>query len=81
VENHDAVWDDGVAPEITIDFDASHIPSKKGLLMWLGGLTFFTTVYNVIGLTDPASKNPAVNRKMNMKVEGPARGPPAAESD
>lgn len=79
VENHDAVWDDGVAPEVGLDFDCQHISKKEGFLWWIGGLGFFTTVYNIIKMTDPESKNPAVNRKMNIVVENPRLGAPISE--
>ena len=59
-EQYDAIWDDGVAPEVTLDFDCQHIDSGTGFLMWLGGLGFFATVYQGIKATDPSSKNPAV---------------------
>ena len=70
-EQYDAIWDDGVAPEVTLDFDCQHIDSGTGFLMWLGGLGFFATVYQGIKATDPSSKNPAVNRKMNQVGEWP----------
>eukprot|EP00594_Rhizosolenia_setigera_P013955 CAMPEP_0178960410 /NCGR_PEP_ID=MMETSP0789-20121207/12950_1 /TAXON_ID=3005 /ORGANISM="Rhizosolenia setigera, Strain CCMP 1694" /LENGTH=132 /DNA_ID=CAMNT_0020643759 /DNA_START=66 /DNA_END=464 /DNA_ORIENTATION=+ len=76
VEHHDLVWDDGVAPEVTIDYDASHISSRQGLAMWLGGFAFLAGVYNLVKLTDPPSKNPAVNRKFNMVKESPELGTP-----
>ena len=79
MEEHDLIWDDGVAPEVTIDFDAPHISKEEGALWWLGGLGFFFMLYQLIGLTDPESKNPAVNRSMNIVVENPKTGPP--ESD
>ena len=71
VEQYDAIWDDGVAPEVTLDFDCAHISSGEGLAMWLGGLGFFATLYQVVKATDPESKNPAVNRKMNIVGENP----------
>ena len=37
VEQFDAIWDDGVSPEVTLDFDCQHISSGEGLAMWLGG--------------------------------------------
>ncbi|KAL7531422.1 hypothetical protein ACHAXR_004029 [Thalassiosira sp. AJA248-18] len=66
VEQYDAIWDDGVAPEVTLDFDCQHISSGEGLLMWLGGLGFFATMYQVVKSTNPMGKNPAVNREMNI---------------
>ncbi|KAL3794847.1 hypothetical protein ACHAW5_004369 [Stephanodiscus triporus] len=71
VEQYDAIWDDGVAPEVTLDFDAQHIDSTTGLVMWLSGLGFFATVFQVVKLTNPGAKNPAVNRKMNIVGENP----------
>ena len=65
VEHYDAIWDDGVAPEVTLDYDCQHISSGEGLAWWLGGLGFFATLYQVVKATDPDSKNPAVNRAMN----------------
>ena len=65
-EDHELIWDDGVAPELTIDFDAQHIGKWEGLGMWLGGFGFFAACAGVIALTDPASKNPAVNREVTM---------------
>ena len=32
VEQYDAIWDDGVAPEVTLDFDCQHISSGEGLV-------------------------------------------------
>ena len=71
VEHYDAIWDDGVAPEVTLDYDCQHISSKEGLAWWLGGLGFFTTLYHVVKASDPESKNPAVNRAMNRVGENP----------
>eukprot|EP00956_Cyclotella_meneghiniana_P027443 scaffold61435_cov42-Cyclotella_meneghiniana.AAC.3 len=69
VEQYDAIWDDGVAPEVTLDFDCQHISSGEGLAWWLGGLSFFFGLAQVVKASDPESKNPAVNRKMNMVGE------------
>lgn len=76
VEEHDLVWDDGVAPELTIDFDAAHVSKSEGLAFWLGGLGFFVGLYQLVRWIDPAAQNPAVNRSMNMVVPNPTTGPP-----
>mmetsp|Transcript_5755 Transcript_5755/g.12483 ORF Transcript_5755/g.12483 Transcript_5755/m.12483 type:complete len:159 (-) Transcript_5755:172-648(-) len=76
VENIDAVWNDGVAPELALDFDCQHVDSTEGLLWWLGGFGFFATVYNVIKSSNPEGKKPCVNRRMNMVIENPVVGPP-----
>ena len=67
---------DGVAPELTIDFDAQHISKGEGLAWWLGGIGFFVGLYQLVKWTDPASKNPAVDRSYNMVVPKPPTGPP-----
>lgn len=71
VEQYDAIWDDGVAPEVTLDFDCQHISSGEGLAMWLGGFGFFATLYQLVKASDPRAKNPAVNRRMNIVGENP----------
>mmetsp|Transcript_14199 Transcript_14199/g.20279 ORF Transcript_14199/g.20279 Transcript_14199/m.20279 type:complete len:127 (+) Transcript_14199:48-428(+) len=79
IENNDAIFDDGVAPELALDFDCQHVDSTEGLLSWLGGIAFFTTVFQVIKSTDPESKNPAVNRRMNVVIDNPKTGPPTSD--
>lgn len=76
VENIDAVWDDGVAPEMCLDFDCQHVDSTEGLMWWLGGFTFFATVYQVVKATRPEDKKPCVNRIHNdmVVVGNPATG-------
>ena len=76
VENIDAVWDDGVAPEMCLDFDCQHVDSTEGLLWWLGGLTFFATMFQVVKATRPEDKKPCVNRIHNdmVVVGNPATG-------
>lgn len=69
------MFDDGVAPELGLDFDCQHVSSTEGLFSWLGGLSLFVGLYQVIKFTDPESKNPAVNRTMNIVVEPPEVGP------
>jgi len=32
VEQYDAIWDDGVAPEVTLDFDCQHVASGEALV-------------------------------------------------
>ena len=61
-EEYELLWDDGVAPELALDFDAPHVSKTKGLAMWLGGLSFFGLVGLVVWLTDPAGRNPATKR-------------------
>ena len=61
-EHDELVWDDGVAPETCIDFDAPHM-SSSGALMWLaGGMGFFGGIGYLAYLSDPAGRNPAAPR-------------------
>ena len=80
VENIDAVWDDGVAPELCLDFDCQHVDSTEGLMWWLGGFGFFATLYQVVKATKPEDKKPCVNRIHNdiVVVGNPLRGAPGA---
>jgi hypothetical protein len=82
VENIDAVWDDGVAPEMCLDFDCQHIDSTEGLMWWLGGFGFFATLYQVVKATKPEDKKPCVNRIHNdvVVVGNPRLGPPGASN-
>jgi hypothetical protein len=60
-ENHDLVWDDGVAPELCIDFDAPFISKYEGLAMWLGGIAFFGLVgFAVKHIDQPERRRMAV---------------------
>ena len=82
VENIDAVWDDGVAPELCLDFDCQHVDSTEGLMWWLGGFGFFATLYQVVKATKPEDKKPCVNRIHNdvVVVGNPLRGSPGASA-
>lgn len=64
VEDHDLVWDDGVAPEPCLDFDAPHVSSLEGLMWWLGGLGFFFSVFQYLKSTNPPAKNPVHPRTL-----------------
>lgn len=47
-ENSDALWDDGVAAELALDFDAPFVSSREGLYTWLAGLSSFAVLFQVI---------------------------------
>merc|ERR1719276_640549 len=59
-EQQDIIWDDGVAPEVTLDFDAPHIPRWMTGVMWFGGLGAFVIAYQYIKLV----RKPEVNCKL-----------------
>mmetsp|Transcript_10471 Transcript_10471/g.24337 ORF Transcript_10471/g.24337 Transcript_10471/m.24337 type:complete len:145 (+) Transcript_10471:44-478(+) len=61
-EEHELIWDDGVAAETALDFDAQHISKIEGLKMFLGGFAFFFTLFVGASLTDPEGQRQAVPR-------------------
>ena len=61
LEEHELVWNDGVAPELAIDFDAPHISRSNALKAWLRGLSFFPVLMGLIWLYDPESTKFAVS--------------------
>ena len=56
------MWDDTVAPETCIDFDAPHVSTKEVLVMFFGAFAFFGTLYSLIALGDPVASNPVALR-------------------
>jgi hypothetical protein len=47
-ENSDAIWDDGVAPELALDFDAPHISTTEATYTWMGVMSIFVVLYQTI---------------------------------
>mmetsp|Transcript_14541 Transcript_14541/g.21445 ORF Transcript_14541/g.21445 Transcript_14541/m.21445 type:complete len:125 (-) Transcript_14541:54-428(-) len=74
VENHDIIFDDGVAPELALDFDCPHISSGEAVTTWAGALTGVFLFYQWVKSTDPEGQNPAVNRKVNLVHPVPKKG-------
>lgn len=60
-EEDELIWNDRVAPETALDFDAPHISSNTGLLMWLGGFAFFYGVFQFAKSTAHPSNKPTVS--------------------
>lgn len=56
------VWNDGVAPETAIDFDAPNVPLSTVLMSFACAFGFFGMVYGLIALNDPETKNPVSRR-------------------
>ena len=56
------MWDDSVAPETCVDFDAPHVDTQTVLLSFLYGIGFFATVYALVSLSDPVGRNPVATR-------------------
>ena len=61
-EEIELVWDDTVAPETCIDFDAPHVDTNEMFGMMLAGFGFFGTLYLLVSLSDPEGSNPVAPR-------------------
>ena len=57
------MWDDSVAPETTIDFDAPHTPISQVLTIFFGFVGFLGSVMLGVYISDPEGNNPAAPRK------------------
>ena len=62
-EEDELIWNDGVAPETAIDFDAPHMSPRQVLAWWLGGFAFFAGVYQFAKSTNHPAKKPSVREK------------------
>ena len=60
VEEHELVWDDGVAAETCLDFDAAHV--DNGLLQFMGGFGFFAALATFIAIYSPKRLNQVTPR-------------------
>jgi len=66
-EESELVWHDGVAPELTIDFDAPEVSKLRGLGSWLTGLGFFASLMVFIKFVwDPPSMKPVADRVVEV---------------
>ena len=59
-EHDELVWDDGVAPETCLDFDAAHV--DNGLLQFMGGFGFFAALATFIAIYSPKRLNQVTPR-------------------
>lgn len=64
------MWDDSVAPETCIDFDASHVSSKEVISMWALGLAFFAGLFTLVSLSDVPSRSPVASRQAVLSADG-----------
>lgn len=63
-EEHELIWDDGVAPETCIDFDVPNYTRNEGRDWFLSGLGFFAVLYGVIYFWDAPGRKRTVTRTM-----------------
>jgi hypothetical protein len=68
-ENSDCLWDDGVAPELALDFDLPNTSSREAL-MTLGGVFFgfFVFYQGIKATTNTETANPALNHSTDCVV-------------
>lgn len=64
------VWDDQVAPETCIDFDAPSVSSTEMLQAWACLGAFFATLIGYIVYTDPVGSNPVALRSTVIPFGG-----------
>ena len=67
-EEVELVWDDGVAPETCIDFDAPHIDIKDILFGFTAVIGSLVGLYSVISFMDPAGNSPVAPRSAVIPV-------------
>jgi hypothetical protein len=63
-EHDELVWDDGVAPETCLDFDAAHVSGGETWAALLGGFAFFGMLYTYQKMKDPEAMRPTADREM-----------------
>ena len=68
-QDFELVWDDGVAPETTIDFDAESLDLKQAVAFWLSGFVFFFLASRLVKSTDPEGRNPIVIKQETMNKD------------
>lgn len=68
-ENIDAVWNDGVAPELALDFDLQNTSSSEALYTWLGAFGGIYLLYSLITVVTTGEKgNPALNHSTDCVI-------------
>lgn len=65
-ENYDCLWDDGVAPELALDFDCPNISSREALLTTVGVFSGFALLYQIVKRTHP--ENPALSHASDCVI-------------
>eukprot|EP00941_MAST-03F_sp_MAST-3F-sp1_P002554 g2554.t1 len=85
-EGDELVWDDGVAPETCLDFDAEHISSGQAWGALLGSFVFFGALYSYQSAKDPEAMRPTADRVMpygnlHLALGGDPKKMPGATED
>jgi hypothetical protein len=66
-ENTDCLWDDGVAPELALDFDLPNTSSREALMTLGGVLSVFALFYQSLKLFS-TDGNPALKHATDCVV-------------
>ena len=69
-EEIELVWDDYVAPETCIDFDAPQFSGLEVLAMFGTAIGFLFGCYGLVVLSDPKGRNPAASKEFVLSKEG-----------
>lgn len=64
------MWNDGVAPETALDFDAPHVSAATGLAWWLAGFGFFYGVWSFAKATGHPDNKPSVRAGGRRRPRG-----------
>lgn len=73
-ENSDAVWDDGVAPELALDFDLPNTSSTEALMTWATAFGTLWLLYQGISAWTAGAKddNPALAHATDCVIADPS---------
>ncbi|KAA0149952.1 hypothetical protein FNF27_06251 [Cafeteria roenbergensis] len=63
-EENELIWNDGVAPETCLDFDAPHYTSSGGLMMWAGAFFGLFLWYKLFATVDWNTHRKAAAREL-----------------
>ena len=63
------MWDDSVAPEITVDFDAPQIPGSVVLKSFAIAMGCLAGLYQLIKYYDPVAHSPVAPRTAVLDME------------
>lgn len=61
-EENELVWDDSVAPETCVDFDAPHVPTSEVFMMIAGAFAALFGIYSFVEYYDARATNPVATR-------------------
>ena len=68
LEEDELIWNDGVAPEACLDFDAPHVSSYEALAWWFGGIMLVYLTYRSMGLMDLHSWKKTVSISLHRGI-------------